>query len=50
MQNVVRDWTEALWVSFANAIGIILAAIPKVIAFLVIIIDNSSIYSTQAFI
>jgi hypothetical protein len=38
MQNVVRDWTEALWVSFANAIGIILAAIPKVIAFLVIII------------
>lgn len=37
MQNVVRDWTEALWISFANAVGIVLATIPKIIAFLVII-------------
>jgi len=38
MQNAIRDWSDALWNAFANAIAILLGAIPKIVAFLVIII------------
>lgn len=48
MQNAIRDWSDALWNAFANAIAILLGAIPKVIAFLVIIIIGWMIASIIA--
>src|SRR5207244_12712860 len=33
----VRDWGDAIWTSTAQALALFLAAIPKVIAFLIIL-------------
>jgi hypothetical protein len=38
MQTSIRDWGEAVWASLAGAMAMFLAAIPKIIGFLVIII------------
>jgi hypothetical protein len=38
MQTGIRDWGEAVWASLAGAMAMFLAAIPKIIGFLVIII------------
>jgi hypothetical protein len=38
IQTGIRDWGEAVWASLAGALAMFLAAIPKIIGFLVIII------------
>lgn len=38
MQTGIRDWGDAVWASLAGAIAMFLAAIPKVIGFVVILI------------
>jgi hypothetical protein len=38
VQTSVKDWGEAVWASLAGALAMFLAAIPKIIGFLVIII------------